>query len=160
MLELFAKHGSFDLSVCCKGDTDVDFHHSVEDVGIVLGQAFSKAVGDCKGINRFGYFLLPMDEALVMVSLDISGRSGFYENMDIPGYRVKDFDVELVPEFFEAFSRNSKMTLHIRKICGTNAHHIIEAVFKCFARSLKQAVTLNADAPDSVPSTKGTLTGE
>lgn len=157
MLELLARHGSFDLKVKCIGDTDVDYHHTVEDVGASLGLAFSKALGDCRGITRYGSILLPMDEALVSVALDISGRGGFYGDLKIPSYRVGDFDTELAGEFFSAFSRTSKITLHINTLNGTNSHHIIEAAFKGFARALKQAVAIDKDSLNRIPSTKGML---
>lgn len=157
MLELFARHGRFDLIVKCGGDVKVDYHHTVEDIAIVLGRAFGEALGDCKGIVRYGSFLLPMDETLVMVALDISGRAGFYGELDIPAYKIGDFDTDLVEEFFTSFCRAAGVTLHIRKIAGTNSHHIVEAMFKGFARALKEAVAIDPAAPDAIPSTKGTI---
>ncbi len=157
MLELFTRHGRFDLTVLCDGDVEVDFHHTVEDIGIVLGRAFLEALGDCRGIKRYGSFLLPMDEALVLVSLDISGRSGYYDGLAIPGYKIGDFDTQLVAEFFAAFCRAAGVTLHVRKLAGNNAHHIVEAAFKGFARAMKEAVSIDESAPDVIPSTKGTI---
>ncbi len=157
MLTLFAKHGNFDLEVVCKGDTHVDYHHTAEDIGIVLGQAFTKALGDKKGIIRYGSMMLPMDETLILSAIDLSGRSGLYYDCEIPAYKVGNFDTELCEEFFAAFVRNAACTLHIRKIAGTNSHHIIEGVFKCVARSLRAAVAIDKDNADSIPSTKGAL---
>lgn len=157
MLTLFAKHGSFDLEVKCDGDTQVDFHHTAEDIGIVLGQAFSKALGDKKGIFRYGSMMLPMDETLILSAVDLSGRSGLYFDCDIPSPKVGNFDTELCEEFFAAFVRTAACTLHIRKIAGTNSHHIIEGVFKSVARSLKAAVAIDMANADSLPSTKGVL---
>ena len=157
MLTLFAKHGRFDLSLDCRGDTDVDFHHSAEDIGICLGKAFAEALGDKKGINRYGFFILPMDEALVLSALDFSGRC--YLNFDaaIPTARVGDFDTELVEEFWWAFSRNADCTLHIKEFEGKNTHHIIEGIFKCVARSMREAVSIDEAAKNEIPSTKGVL---
>ena len=157
MLTLFASHGKFDLSVTCKGDTEVDFHHSTEDIGIALGQAFSEALGDKKGIVRYGYMILPMDEALVMSAIDFSGRS--FINFDVEFYseKIGDFDTELFNEFFTAFADNAKCNLHISQCYGENAHHIAEAVFKSVARSIRQAVKIDADFADEIPSTKGVL---
>ncbi|MCL2539671.1 MAG: imidazoleglycerol-phosphate dehydratase HisB, partial [Oscillospiraceae bacterium] len=157
MLELFSRHGCFDVAVRCTGDFGVDYHHTVEDIGLVLGRAFCEALGDRRGIRRYGSALLPMDEALIRVALDISGRGGYYGDLGIPGYKIGDFDVELVDEFFSAFCRESGVTLHIKKLSGTNAHHIAEASFKGFARALRDAVALDAAAPDAIPSTKGTI---
>ena len=157
MLELFAKHGRFTLSVLCQGDTHVDYHHTVEDIGIALGQAFSEALGDCKGITRYGDIILPMDESLIMAAVDISGRGGLYFNMDIPSQKVGDFDTELVHEFFEAFAKKANLTLHIRQLAGTNSHHIIEGAFKAVARVMRKAVKIDAEAGDEIPSTKGVL---
>ncbi len=154
MLVLFAKHGAFDLDIGCVGDTYVDYHHSVEDVGIVLGTAFKKAVGDCVGIKRYGNMLLPMDETLVLCAVDISGRSFLQINLPIPTQKVGDFDTELVKEFFIAFTRCAGITLHLRLLDGTNSHHIIEAAFKAFARALKDAVKIEGT---KIPSTKGIL---
>ena len=157
MLTLFAKHGRFDLSVSCIGDTYVDYHHTVEDVGICLGQAFGKALGDKKGIIRYGNMLLPMDEALILSAVDISGRGGFYPTVNIPTQKVGDFDTELCQEFWIAFARDVGMTLHIQQLAGTNSHHIIEGIFKSVARSLKTAVAIDPAFADEIPSTKGML---
>ena len=157
MLTLFASHGSFDLSISCKGDTDVDYHHSVEDIGICLGQAFSKAVGDAKGICRYGSMLLPMDEALILCAVDFSGRDCLVDRLEIPAERVGDFDTELVEEFFLAFVRNAKIALHIRQLDGRNSHHIIEGAFKAFARAISAAVAIDVKRADKIPSTKGML---
>ena len=157
MLTLFAKHGRFDLKVNCKGDTQVDYHHTAEDIGIVLGQSFSQAVGDKKGIVRYGNFILPMDEALILSAVDISGRGYLGYDLAIPTQKVGDFDTELVEEFWLAFIRNAQVTLHIRQMAGTNSHHIIEGAFKSVARSLKAAVAIDTDFADEIPSTKGVL---
>lgn len=157
MLTLFARHSGFNLTLTCVGDTDVDFHHSVEDVGICLGRAFRQALGDLRGITRYGSIVLPMDEALVLCAVDVSGRGGFYPVLSIPTEKVGDFDTELCEEFFTAFAREAAVTLHIRQISGHNAHHIIEACFKACARALRIAVNINASDSDSVPSTKGIL---
>jgi len=157
MLTLFARHGRFDLDVTCKGDTYVDYHHTAEDIGIVLGQAFAQAIGDKKGITRYGSFILPMDEALIMSAVDISGRSYLGYNLEIPTEKVGDFDTELVEEFWLGFVRNAQVTLHIRQLAGTNSHHIIEGAFKSVARSLKAAVAIDPDFADEIPSTKGVL---
>ena len=155
MLTLFAAHGKFDLTVKCAGDTDVDDHHSVEDIGIVLGQAFQAALGDKRGITRYGSFLLPMDEALIQTAVDISGRSCLCYGLEIPTEKIGTFDTELVEEFFLAFTRNCPMSLHIRQLAGKNSHHIVEGTFKSVARSLKAAVAL--DGTNDIPSTKGVL---
>ena len=155
MLTLFAAHGKFDLAVKCVGDTDVDDHHSAEDIGIVLGQAFQAALGDRRGITRYGSFLLPMDEALIMTAVDLSGRSCLCYGLEIPTQKIGTFDTELVEEFFLAFTRNCPMSLHIRQLAGKNAHHIVEGAFKSVARSLKAAVAL--DGTNDIPSTKGVL---
>ncbi len=157
MLTLFASHGRFDLNVTCKGDIDVDFHHSAEDIGICLGQAFEKALSDKKGINRYGSFILPMDETLILTAVDISGRCCLCYDLDIPTQKIGSFDTELVEEFFLAFVRNCQMSLHIRKLDGKNSHHIVEGAFKSVARTLKQAVAINLEAKDEIPSTKGVL---
>lgn len=157
MLELFARHGRFDLVVKCIGDTDVDYHHSVEDIGIVLGMAFDKAIGEKRGISRYGSVLIPMDEALVLVSIDISGRDLLNFQLDIPTPRVGDFDTELVEEFFLAFVRNAKITLHIKQLDGANSHHIIECAFKAFGRALCKAVFEDKSIGGEIPSTKGLL---
>lgn len=155
MLTLFAAHGKFDLEVRCVGDTDVDDHHSVEDVGICLGQAFRQALGDKRGITRYGSFLLPMDEALILAAVDISGRSSLNDVLEIPTEKIGSFDTELVEEFFLGFVRSCPMSLHLRKLAGTNSHHIAEGAFKAFGRAMKAAVAL--DGTDKIPSTKGVL---
>ena len=157
MLTLFAKHGRFDLTVFCKGDTDVDYHHTVEDIGICLGKAFTEALGDKKGIVRYGSMLLPMDETLILSAVDISGRSLLAYDMAIPTEKVGDFDTELVKEFWLAFVRNADCSLHIRQIAGENSHHIIEGVFKSVGRSLKAAVAIDEKYKDEIMSTKGVL---
>ena len=157
MLTPFAAHGRFDLTVTCRGDTDVDDHHSVEDIGICLGKAFSQALGDRRGITRYGSFLLPMDEALILTAVDISGRSLLGYQLEIPTEKIGAFDTELVEEFFLAFVRSCPMSLHIRKLAGTNSHHIAEGAYKSVARALRAAVAMDASAPDAVPSTKGVL---
>ena len=157
MLTLFAKHGRFDLCVKCKGDTDVDYHHTAEDIGICLGDAFAEALGDMRGITRYGNMILPMDEALILSAVDISGRGKVIMALEIPTEKVGDFDTELVFEFFEAFTRRANMTLHIRQLAGQNSHHIIEGVFKSVARSLRAAVKKDPDAMNEIPSTKGIL---
>ncbi len=157
MLTLFAAHGKFDLSVKCVGDTAVDYHHSIEDIGICLGLAFSEAIGDCKGIKRYGNMILPMDESLILCAIDISKRAYLNCDLEICAERIGTFDTELVEEFFLAFVRNANITLHIKKLDGKNAHHIVEATFKAFARALAQAVSINEDAKDEIPSTKGVL---
>lgn len=155
MLTLFAAHGRFDLEVHCVGDTDVDDHHSVEDVGICLGQAFRQTLGDKRGITRYGSFLLPMDEALILAAVDISGRSSLNDALEIPTEKIGRFDTELVEEFFLGFTRSCPMSLHLRKLAGTNSHHIVEGAFKAFGRAMKAAVAL--DGTDKIPSTKGVL---
>lgn len=155
MLTLFAAHGKFDLEVRCVGDTDVDDHHSVEDVGICLGQAFRQALGDKRGITRYGSFLLPMDEALILAAVDISGRSSLNDALEISTEKIGSFDTELVEEFFLGFVRSCPMSLHLQKLAGTNSHHIVEGAFKAFGRAMKAAVAL--DGTDKIPSTKGVL---
>ena len=155
MLTLFAAHGKFDLRVKCVGDTDVDDHHSVEDIGICLGQAFQNALGDKRGITRYGSFLLPMDEALILTAVDISGRSCLCYGLEIPTQKIGTFDTELVEEFLLAFTRCCPMSLHVQQLAGKNSHHIVEGLFKSLARSLKAAVAL--DGSDAIPSTKGVL---
>lgn len=157
MLTLFAKHGRFDLEITCKGDTQVDFHHTAEDIGIVLGQAFREALGDKKGITRYGNMILPMDEALVLSAVDFSGRSYLGYGLQIPTEKVGVFDTELVEEFFLGFVRNAEITLHINQLAGTNSHHIIEGAFKSVARSIKQAVRIDEEFKDEIMSTKGVL---
>lgn len=155
MLTLFAAHGKLDLTVICNGDTGVDDHHSVEDIGICLGQAFQQALGDKRGITRYGSFLLPMDEALILSAVDISGRSCLSYGLEIPTEKIGTFDTELVEEFFLGFTRNCPMSLHLRQLAGTNSHHIVEGAFKSVGRALKAAVAL--DGSNDIPSTKGVL---
>lgn len=157
MLTLFASHGRFDLTVHCKGDTYVDYHHTVEDIGIALGDAFRQALSDMRGIYRYGSFLLPMDEALIMTAVDISGRAHLSYGLDIPAQKVGDFDTELTEEFFLGFIRHAALTLHIRQLAGTNSHHIIEGAFKSAARSLAAAVKIDGTRIDEIPSTKGVI---
>lgn len=157
MLTLFAKHGRFDIEVSCKGDTYVDYHHTVEDIGISLGKAFSEAMSDKKGIVRYGQCILPMDEALILSAADISGRAFLGFMMDIPSRTVGDFDTELVQEFFLGFVRNANITLHIKQLAGSNTHHIIEGAFKSVARTLNQATSIDSNFKDEIPSTKGVL---
>lgn len=157
MLTLFARHGRFDLALTCKGDTQVDFHHTTEDIGICLGLAFKQALADKKGINRYGDTILPMDEALILSAVDISGRSFLNLDLKMRAKRVGSFDVELVEEFFIAFTSNAGLNLHVKQLDGKNTHHIIEGTFKSVARSLKQAVAIDQQFADEVPSTKGVL---
>lgn len=157
MLTLFARHGRFDLILTCTGDTHVDDHHSAEDIAIALGAAFSQALGDKRGICRYGSMLLPMDEALVLCAADISGRSLLRYGLSLPSQKVGTFDTELVEEFFLAFTRTADVTLHLRQLDGTNTHHIIEAAFKGFGRAMRQAVALDPALRDEIPSTKGVL---
>ncbi len=157
MLTLFAKHGRFDLRVHCQGDTEVDDHHTVEDIGICLGQAFRQALGDLRGVTRYGSIILPMDEALILTAVDLSGRGYLGYELQIPTEKVGTFDTELVQEFWLAFTRTGAITLHIRQLAGTNSHHIIEGAFKSAARSLRQAVAMDEAARDEIPSTKGVL---
>ncbi len=157
MLTLLSRHASFDLDISCKGDTNVDYHHTAEDIGICLGKAFCEALGDKRGITRYGSFILPMDEALIMSAVDISGRDYLSYSLNIPTERVGDFDTELVEEFFLAFVRNADITLHIKQLDGKNAHHIIEGAFKSVARSLKAAVAVDETLCGAIPSTKGVL---
>lgn len=157
MMNLFASHGKFNLDIKCEGDTFVDFHHTVEDIGIVLGQAFNKALGEKHGINRYGNIILPMDEALILTAVDFSGRAYLGWDMNITAQKVGDFDTELTQEFWLGFVRNSLCTLHFKQFSGTNAHHIIECAFKSAARSLAQAVKINLDYINEIPSTKGVL---
>ncbi len=157
ILILFARHGSFDMDVTCQGDLAVDAHHSVEDIGFCLGAAFREALGDKRGISRYGSFLLPMDEALVLIALDISGRAHLSYSLSIPTQKVGEFDTELVEEFLLGFCRSMGLTLHVKQLAGTNSHHIIEAAFKGLGRALKQAVAIDAVSADEIPSTKGIL---
>ena len=157
MLTLFARHGRFDLKVRCKGDTYVDDHHTVEDIGIALGQAFAKAMGEKRGICRYGSITLPMDETLILAATDISGRGGYYGALEIPTEKVGSFDTQLCREFFIAFAREAGITLHIRQLAGDNSHHIIEGAFKATARALAQSVAVDSRFADEIPSTKGML---
>ena len=157
MLTLFAAHGRFDLTVRCAGDTQVDDHHSVEDVGIALGDAVAQALGEKRGIRRYGSMLLPMDEALVLCAVDLSGRSCLRMQAAFPSQKIGTFDTELVEEFFTAFARRAGATLHLRQLEGTNSHHIAEAMFKAFGRALSEAVSLDARLAGEIPSTKGAL---
>lgn len=157
MLELFAKHSRYDLNVKCCGDTDVDYHHTVEDIGIVLGAAFSQAIGDKGGITRYGSMILPMDETLVLTAVDISGRAYLNFDAEMPAQKVGEMDTELVEEFFWAFVRSSNVTLHIKLLDGKNTHHIIEGIFKSFARTLRIATTIDPSLGGEIPSSKGVL---
>ena len=157
MLTLFAAHSNMDLKIRCVGDTDVDYHHSAEDIGICLGQALVKAIGDAKGIRRYGNMMLPMDEALILCALDISGRDCLAYGLEIPTEKVGDFDTELVEEFFAALVRHAKICLHLRQLDGRNSHHIIEGAFKAFAHALQDAVSIDPKKADRIPSTKGML---
>lgn len=157
MLTLFAKHGRFDMNVTCKGDIDVDDHHTVEDIGIALGDAFAQALGEKRGIIRYGNIILPMDEALILCAVDISGRSCLCYDLQIPTEKVGTFDTELTEEFYQGFTRRAGMTLHLRRLAGTNSHHIIEGSFKAVARVLRDAVAIDAAYADEIPSTKGVL---
>ncbi len=157
MLTLFARHGGFDLTLSCAGDTQVDDHHSTEDIGIALGAAFREALGDKRGIRRYGDICLPMDEALIQAAVDLSGRGGYYGRLPIPTEKVGTFDTELVQEFMTAFSREAGCTLHLVELAGENSHHIIEGAFKALARALRTAVSMDPDFGDQIPSTKGVL---
>ena len=157
MLTLFSRHSNIPLSVKCVGDIAVDAHHTTEDIGISLGMALDSYLGDKKGITRYGSITLPMDETLILAALDISGRGGLYYDVEGLTPKVGDFDTELCEEFFIGFARQSGITLHIKKLAGTNSHHIIEGIFKAVARALRQAVKLDPDEEGRVPSTKGVL---
>lgn len=157
MLTLFAKHSRFDLTVNCKGDINVDYHHTTEDIGIVLGTAINECIGDAKGINRYGHIILPMDESLILCAVDVGGRAYLNYDLHIPTQKVGDFDTELVEEFMCSFTRCAKMNLHIKQLDGTNSHHIIEGTFKALARALKIAVAIDEKFKDEIPSTKGTI---
>ncbi len=157
MMTLFSRHGRFDLTLNCDGDTYVDDHHSVEDIGICLGKAFSEALGEMRGINRYGHIILPMDETLIMCAVDISGRACLCFDVNFPTDKIGTFDTELVEEFFAAFVRSSRVTLHIKKLSGKNSHHIAEGIFKAFARTMKTAVAIDEELGDEIPSTKGVL---
>ena len=158
MLELFSRHGRFDLEINCKGDTFIDDHHSVEDIGICLGTAFARALGDARGVRRYSDVTLPMDEALVLCAIDISGRSHLSLDVKLPGGAIGTMDTELLEEFLQAFVRKAAITVHIRMLDGKNTHHIIEACFKAFARALREAVSIDDRYSDEIPSTKGALT--
>lgn len=157
MMTLFAKHGHFDLEISCSGDIHVDYHHTTEDIGICLGEAVKAALGDKRGIVRYGSMLLPMDEALILSAVDISGRGGCYMDTEIPAQKVGDFDTELCGEFFSAFARTSGITIHIRQLAGKNSHHIIEGIFKSMARSLAKAAAISIENAGEIPSTKGVI---
>ena len=157
MLTLFASHGKFDLTLSCKGDTYVDDHHTVEDIGICLGKAFAEALGEKRGIARYGDIILPMDESLILAAVDLSGRDYLGYALSIPTQTVGTFDTELVEEFWLGFIRNAECTLHIRQLAGTNSHHIIEGAFKAAARAMRSAVSIDEDFADDIPSTKGVL---
>lgn len=157
MLELFARHGRFDLTVKCDGDMRVDAHHTTEDIAIVLGRAFDQALGERRGINRYGYTILPMDEALILAAVDISGRACLGYGLEIPAQKVGDFDTELTKEFLLALTRSLGAAIHVRQLAGENSHHIIEGTFKALARALRQAVAIDGQFPGEIPSTKGTI---
>ena len=157
MLELFARHGRFDLRVVCRGDMDVDAHHTTEDIAIVLGRAFDACLGDRRGIRRYGSMILPMDEALILAAVDISGRAALGYALEIPAQKVGDFDTELVKEFMLGFTRALGCSVHLRQLAGENSHHIIEGAFKALARALREAVSIDPDSADEIPSTKGTI---
>ena len=157
MLTLFARHARFDLTVTCKGDTQVDDHHTVEDIGICLGMALAQALGEKRGICRYGNTVLPMDEALLLSAVDLSGRGCLVYDVTVPAQKVGTFDTELAMEFWLAFVRNAACTLHIKQLAGSNSHHILEGAFKSVARSLRQAVSIDPTAADEIPSTKGVL---
>lgn len=157
MLTLFSRHSLIDLDVKCIGDTYVDYHHTVEDIGIVLGDAVKEALGEMRGIKRYGSVIIPMDESLILCAIDISGRSYLSCSLGVPASKVGDFDTELVDEFFAAFVRRSGLTLHIKRLDGVNSHHIIEGTFKAFARALAEAVSINEKCKNEIPSTKGVL---
>lgn len=157
MLTLFASHGLFDLNITCKGDVDVDYHHTAEDIAICLGQAFCEALGDKKGIVRYGHIALPMDEALILSAVDLSGRGCLGYSLDIPTEKVGDFDTELCQEFWLGFVREAKCSLHFNQLAGVNSHHIIEGAFKAAARAIRMAVAIDEKCADRIPSTKGLL---
>jgi len=157
MLTLFARHGRFDLEVSCIGDTNVDDHHSTEDIGIALGKAFDQALADRKGVVRYGSMILPMDESLILSAVDLSGRGLLVYDLNIPTEKVGTFDTELTEEFFRAFAHNAGATLHLKQLAGSNSHHIIEGAFKSVARSMKTAVAVDPDFAEEIPSTKGVL---
>ncbi len=157
MLSLFSRHGLFDLNLSCKGDTEVDFHHSAEDIGISLGMALQKALGDCKGIRRYAFSFVPMDESLARVCLDIAGRANLIYEVELPDRQIGNFSCDLIHDFFKAFTDHSRCTIHVDLIRSRNSHHAIEAIFKAFARALSEACSINPRSSDSLPSTKGVL---
>ncbi len=157
MLTLFARHGSFDLTLSCCGDTEVDYHHTVEDIGIALGQAFSECLGDKRGITRYGFYVLPMDEVLMLCAIDISGRSHLGYQVEFNSCKIGDFDTELVKEFMLGFVRNLPMSLHFKEFAGENAHHVSEGMFKALGRALAIAVSIDENHKNEIPSTKGIL---
>ena len=157
MMELFARHGRFDITIRAKGDTHVDYHHLVEDTGIVLGRVFDKALGDRRGIKRYGSFILPMDESLVVSAVDISGRACLVYSLNVPAEKIGDFDTELAREFLCGLSRNMGACIHVKQLEGGDSHHLIEATFKGLARALKEAVSIDPEYKNEIPSTKGTI---
>lgn len=157
MLTLLARHGGMDLELTCEGDTQVDDHHSVEDIGIALGQAFDRAMGEKRGVRRYASLCLPMDEALLLCAVDLSGRGGYYGALDIPTEKIGSFDTQLVDEFMAAFAANARLTLHLRKLAGRNSHHIAEGAFKALGRALREAAEIDPRFRDEIPSTKGML---
>lgn len=157
MLTLLARHGGMDLELTCDGDTQVDDHHSVEDIGIALGQAFDQALGEKRGVRRYASLCLPMDEALILCAVDLSGRGGYYGALDIPTEKIGSFDTQLVDEFMAAFAANARLTLHLRKLAGRNSHHIVEGAFKALGRALREAAEIDSRFRDEIPSTKGML---
>ena len=157
MLDLFSKHSRIDLKVTCKGDTEVDFHHTAEDIGIALGEAIKEASGNKAGIKRYGHIILPMDESLILAAIDFGGRAYLGFDADIPSPKVGEFDTELVEEFFAAFTRSAELNLHIKKLDGRNSHHIIEGIFKAVARALAIAIEIDPKLGNEIPSTKGVI---
>lgn len=157
MLTLLARHGRLDLELTCRGDTQVDDHHSVEDIGIALGYAVAQALGEKRGVCRYASLHLPMDEALILCAVDLSGRGGYYDALDIPAQKIGRFDTELVYEFMNAFAVHAGLTLHLRRVCGRNSHHIVEGAFKALGRALREAAAIDPEGRDEIPSTKGML---
>jgi len=157
MLTLLARHGGLDLDVTCHGDTQVDDHHSVEDIGIALGDAVAQALGEKRGVRRYASLHLPMDEALILCAVDISGRGGYYDGLEIPTEKIGTFDTQLVYEFMEGFAKHAGLTLHLRRVCGRNSHHIVEGAFKALGRALREAAAIDPEGRDEIPSTKGML---
>lgn len=157
MLTLLARHGRLDLELTCRGDTQVDDHHSVEDIGIALGDAVAQALGEKRGVCRYASLHLPMDEALILCAVDLSGRGGYYDALDIPAQKIGCFDTELVYEFMNAFAVHAGLTLHLRRVCGRNSHHIVEGAFKALGRALREAAAIDPEGRDEIPSTKGML---